>query len=80
MSTGVPACASPAVNPDWWDAASPRADRQRAVALCHGCPIRPACLQQARLQPPRGLIQAGLRWDKRGQPHTPFPAAPTRKD
>lgn len=80
MSTGPPACASPAVDPDWWDAASPRADRWRAVALCRSCPISLACLEQARLQPPRGLIQAGLRWDKNGTPHDPFPANPAQKD
>lgn len=80
MSTGFPACASPTVNPDWWDAASSRADRHRAVTLCHRCPIHRACLEQARRQPPRDLIQAGLRWDKRGQPHDPFPTASARKE
>lgn len=62
----LPACCD---DPDMWDAARPKHDQRYAARTCQRCPVRASCERLARRKPPRGLIQAGFRWDLNGKPH-----------
>lgn len=54
------------VNPCWWDAEASRADRERAHAICMTCPVRLACLRDAKASNVVGVQRAGVIWTKSG--------------
>lgn len=62
----LPACCD---DPELWDAARPKHEQRYAVRVCQQCPFRKSCRDLANSNPPKGLIQAGLLWDKNGLPH-----------
>jgi hypothetical protein len=54
-------------DPDMWDMSAEKSDRVAAMRICRECPVLAQCFEDARDNPPYGLIQAGLGW-RGGQP------------
>lgn len=56
---------NPEVDPEWFHA-SDRRDRQRAVAVCRGCPVAAECLAAAEAEDDRWGVRGGLTAWQRG--------------
>jgi hypothetical protein len=49
-------------DPDCWDMSAEQRQRVHALAVCLACPVYGPCLEDAKLDPPKGLIQAAFGW------------------
>jgi len=71
-------CHQPDMDPDLWSSEL-RADiaTARHICLTH-CPVTQQCLQDAHKYQPVGVVQGGIRWDRRGHLYTSIPAKTCR--
>ncbi|MEU5608412.1 WhiB family transcriptional regulator [Streptomyces sparsogenes] len=73
ITTAPANCARPGTDPDLWHSDNPE-DRALAMAICHGCPLQPACGTYATTNDLPGIWGGRTRAQRRGtRPTTEIP-------